>query len=1730
MKTFARWLVFAAIGVCLPACNRTPPADDGKIKSEKPIVQVQPRPQPPSGDPAPMPTPPEQGKTLPLLPPLPELPDPMADLAFAPKDAETRQYEAALAEALEHMADQKWTEALEAYEEALAIRDSEFVKNEIAKLKSRIEQDTAARRTVQEIATILEEGKGKDAAELARKALKEFGDGDVSEQILKLRLQAEALEAAASKETGDVRFASLKQEGEAALAEQNLRAAVLAFNQALQIKEDADLRAAASKARDSLQRYDALRQRAAELRRDPQRYEEALAALQDARDSWDTLQVRQEIDECLALLNNRRDSLAVVDFDTHGVVGFGDAGRALAAELLPHFKTRFNLVEQAQIAKVLRELKIDDGIVEDPAEQREVGKAARVRYLVLGSVHRLGEAFVQARIVDTRSGLVVQTAKIAAPTIPELLPRIPELAAQLLMSDEEKLAWLDKQAKLAPKIEPPRDDAPLPAIPLEQPVPMIGEAPPAPPVEILPVAPEFGKFDVRIFKPIEVAVPQAGIVVVPGEAPQNFRYRLLYGGLYWGDHFYRAGHYRAALRYYEFALTLAPGDFAIRLRIEQTLRHVPPVVVVASTPVPMMRPRVALLDFFETDPRLPAGLGAWTPRAMAPYFAPHYDVVDPGEVYWFMGKMGLTLSDIVGDPIARRWLGRALGIQYFVFGYITPGSFRVTTYMVHAEQGYMHSQGHLHVRDLWELKVRLFDLARMTMSREQHNLYVAHRPQFEVLLTKGRDAMGRRDFRIAIGFFDDALRLIPGNIEALAFRQQCLSHQEHVALEELRRRDYLARKAAEEEARRRQWALAEQAHRQRIHVGVQIAALGDPARRRIEEDRLIAQNNLVTQAQLALKAKNFTLAIGFFESALKLAPAQPAVVVNPAVPVLAKEALVQQLADARAQAAAAEQAAAQAQLQAKREAELRQKREQELARAQQKILDDRKKAQEVAALKQAALDKDFLAAKQQADVYMNEKKYDAAIASLHAAQRIKQDALVAGMLQRAMELRAEQTAKNEKEKQEIEAQLKAERERRLRAEAEAKQNQDKYKLALELANKALAARDLTVAETKFEEAGRLFKSDAVLTGLARVRAARQEQTKLEEKESQGKKRLKSLLDDAKASLAAENPAAALKALHEARKLSPQNVEVQSHLAQAEQMRDRIEARARQKEDEAERTKNFDRFIAAGRDNLKNKQFDAAAVAFKEALKLRPGDSAATGYLKDAEDGRSKLASDAAAQAAGKKRADDYQKLLGDGQLALKANRLDDAIKIFGDAQKLMPGDKTSQTLLADAQQAKNAQLAAVENQRKLRKQHTDLLDAGKKALAAGKHAEAIQLFAQAKNVLPMDKTSADLLRLAEKAQYDAKVASEKAQFAKAKLAQDYQAAMTAAANALKSQQFADAQKHFQAALALVPKDAAASQGLAQAKAGLQTQAISQQAYQNEMAAGQLALNAKNYDLAEKHFRAALKLRPSDPAAVQAIDASAKARDNAKLLEIQQNQAKFNQALLAAQSALAQKKYAEAQKAFQAALQLKPGDPSATQGLAQAKQAIDSQQQSANLKKSYGDFMNKGAAAAQAKNFAEAMRLYQEAKKLFPNDPSVDLALAQTAQQWEAAKKAVTPPPPPPPKKTDPPKKVTPPPPPPVNPNAKYDQEMATAQAAEKGNRWDDALRAYGAALKAKPGDPQAAAGLNRSQYGWYLNQGIAALNARNYPAAIGAFEGALRVVPNDPRAKALLDQAKKAKK
>src|SRR5262245_39442300 len=783
--------------------------------------------------------------TLPVLPTL-----------SAPTGAD--KYEAALSRAFLLMAEGKDKEALDALNEARAAQETDFVKSEIDRLQARNTRKEAALKAADAIKEVIDAGKGPEASKLAADALAQYGDSDLAEKFTGLKLQADALISVSLEDRA--RGERFLREAEAARKDNNIRAAVLAYEQA--VATGADVGAAKDtyeSLRTKLQDYDDNRAKAAELRKEPQQLEQAVTVLKVAAESWDTPQVRQEISEAELAINNRKDRVAVADFEVINDIGIPRAGHAIAEELVGHFRPRFDVVERSMVQAVLTGMKLEHGelAVNDTA-RTEFGKLAKARYVVLGSVNRLSGIHVNARLVDTQTGLVAQTARIVATSPEEMTNRLPALARMLQMTDDEKRSYERQLAEQAKPVAPPPPAAAIPPPP-QPPAPEV--APPAPVVVFTPRPPDFGRVvaaDFDGFRVVDVAAPPPPPVVVV-EAPPVVRDRAFFVAVEVGDNLFRRGEFRAALRHFEFALALNPGHADIRLRVMQCQPLCPPPVVVVQT-----RPRLVVLPFAEFhDPfavpsSIPQGLGIWTADAIAPYFAGTYDVVDRGEVFWWMGRLGLSMRDVLTNPEARLCLGRALGARYFLMGSLREvASFDVTTHVIDAELNAQTLGARIRVNNAAELRFRLAELAQLTLLPPAQQVVVVQQQQVvQQKVVPAQLEFRKGNFAVSLGFFKEVLAANPNHMEARQMMVQVEFRQRQSNLETAQVAAWQQQQAALQVERERQIAFVAAAQGSLEQARRDIQLFSEVQRQQLLRQQALAQQQLLAQAAAAQQQRN----------------------------------------------------------------------------------------------------------------------------------------------------------------------------------------------------------------------------------------------------------------------------------------------------------------------------------------------------------------------------------------------------------------------------------------------------------------------------------------------------------------------------------------------------------------------------------------------------------------------------------------------------------------------------------------------------------------------------------------------------------------------------------------------------------------------------------------------------------------------------------------------------------
>ena len=1646
----------------------------------------------PKTDPAELTEPADSEATDPGAPPVPEVKIDEDTLPVAPTlGAQTGQdkYDAVLSKAFLQMAEGKDKEALDNLQVALSIQETDFVKGEIERLQAKINQSEAVQKTIGDIQEILAAGKPAEAAKLAAEALEQYGETDAAETISNLRRQADALVSADLEEKE--KKSKYIAEAEAARKSDNIRLAVLSYDQAAANGANvADYRDTYEPLKSRLQKYDESRAEASRIRKDPYQMEEAIGVLRVAQKNWDTTVVRQEIAEAELAINNRKPRVAVADFEVINDIGVPRAGHAIAEELVGNFRPRFDVVERAQTNALLGELKLtNEALYEDESGRTEFGKLSRARYVVLGSVNRLAGISVNARLVDTQSGLIVQTARIVAANPEEMSNRLPALARMLQMNDDEKRSYEKALAESARPVTP----QPIAEIPPAPPVPqqVVVVQPPAPIMVFTPRPPEFGRVVIQDFNGFRVlavgAVAPPPVVIVDG--PVMVNQRAFSVAVQLGDNCFLRGMFREALRHFEFALGLNPGHAAIRLRIAQCRPLCPAPVF-----VPVIRPRLIALPFAEfRDPfaiqsSIPPGLGQWTAESMSPYLRNQYDVVNPGEVYWWMGRLGLSLRDVLTDPYSRLTLGRALGARFFLVGSLREvASFDVNTHILDAELNVQVAGATVRCQDANELRFRMGDIARLTSLPPQQQVVVVQQQQLvQTQVQQARIQIGKGKFSIAIDLFRTVLRTNPGHVEARQMLVQVEFRQRQAELEAQRQAAWQQQQALALQQRDRQIALAAAAEAQRFQAQRQLALLGAVQQTALVDRQLLARQNLIAQAQLAQRQNNLEQRVSLLESANAIKR---------------DEQLVNELADARAKLAIERQKRLAAE-QAARDAEARRLQDIEVAKLKARLAaEQERRAREeearVAALN-AKIQAEYDVFVDQGQRAMTRQNYAAAAAAFQSARRLKPSPEIEKLVSAALveQARADAMKKGDEERLKLEAQLAKEEQRRKQLEEENAKLQVKYQAALAKARSAMQARQYDEAVVSYKLASNTIRTEEASNGLreatdllAKAKAESDAEAKAKAEEARKAAAIQKHLADGKTALAAKNYDKAILSLKSATTLKPDDVAIQTELSKAQQLRDEAVLAARKQKEEASQKALLTKLQGSAAANMKAKQYDSAIVSFNEILKLAPENAEAKSGLAEAEANAAKMAGDAKAQAEAKTKRVAYEQQMRTGQSALKLKQLDAALAAFRKAQEILPGDDISATLIKDVtKQQEDAKLALMTRQKAA--EQAQLLLTGRAALRAGKFDEA--------------RASAD-----KAAKINADAPDLK------KFLAEIDVAGKANAAAIQKKEMA-------------------------AKKGAKIDAL--------LDSARKAIAVKDLANASKLLAEAAVEDPTDPdikkvqaeyeavrRSMAATDADAKKKQEAYLLAVRN-----------ASTFAAAKKYPEAAAAAKQALAAKPDDPTALKILADAEKQIEAAAGAMEArKKQYADLMAAGQKAMQGRDFPNAVAAYEAALRVVPRDPAATKALTDARAAMVPPKKEtpVVPPkketPVTPPKK-DPMPMPMPMPMPKADPKAppkvtpKGDDNAARIAALQKAGdtleeqgKYVEAYRSYQEIIKLAPTNADAK---KKSDFCAWMAQGQRELAAGKFPEAVTNIENALKLDPNDANAKKLLALAKAKKK
>lgn len=1597
-------------------------------------------------------------------------------LSAAQQSVDAR-YQSALLDALSCILDKKYTEALTTLKAAQACKDTNEIRSQIARVQGRLIEQSSFEQLTIDIQAIIDQGQGEQAIELVTQALAQYTEQDDATRLMTLQRQAEALLAVKSTDVS-TQIARYRSQSEGAWKEKNLRAALLYDELALALRSDPLLQQQVEARRTKLMSYEAALDRADILRRHPATWEAALAANQEALTHWDTPAARQAMADTQLALLQRRERLAVLPFDVHGDVSLATSGLTIPEILQSHLSWKYDLVEQSHTQRITDQLKLHavDLLVAEQS-RKDLSKLLQARYLIVGIISPVSGMTIHARLLDLQTGLVVQTAKLIVPTAEDASRRLPELAAQLLMSDEEKLRY--EQAAWVAETPPTANYTGTVSTNLP------GYQPGNPPSAFTystnkPAA--WGGVQVddydRIPAKAEGVVTAAPAVFVEQERP--LCNRLLSVQIELGDDFYRRGRHREALNRYQLARELEPGNLDILARITQCQQYLRPGA--STIPVTILsqprRERMALLPCLVTSDAkfVSPAVSTWLPDQLAPYLSAAFDIVDAGEVNWMMGRLGLTMSDVVRDASIRRWLGRASGVRYLALGRVQYlNGMVVTLSLLDTEAGWEVGRGQLVAQNIHELKLRLPELVRLALTKPSDRIRLEQEAAaWETEYLQAQEAYRRSQFGLALQLSTSLKKRQPRNLRINFLLDDCQEKLRLAAIEEARKQELERLRITVDLSARRQVELAFLADRARQEAIKRAASLTVEARNQL---RLGAQKQLHLQARVAVEGKRWSLALQLLDGAVSLRPGD--------------EALLREAAQARASLEREQSGKRRLQEAQQLEVERRQ-RELDLAANRQQWTSEGQQYQQIQMahllLQQQQDLADYARLLDQAQQLKSQARYDQAAAALQLAKRLNPTVEVDRLLSDVLveQARAQTRALDAGRLAEWERRLNQEAIRRKATEEQARANWLQYSTALVSAQEAQRNKNYALAIVKYQEAGKHFATDEVSVGIQsaqmalaveRRRLDNEKQVALEE--AQRSKEIANLLAAGRTAEQSRKWDAAVSALQQARRLDGTNLEVLVALTRVEHARSEAAAQALMQQQQ-DQTRRIQQYLVLGQRYTQARQYEAAIAILESALKLSTNDSQIMTQLTETK--RLQLRDAEAVVAARKKEetarlqaAERIEKEEQAKKQAEQARQQAEAALAAGDwrraelalatARKLSPADprliKLSQELVLrqsaasrqrtqeDAQTRLEAE--ALARQSALNQQHQgrvgELLKLAQAALGKKDFTEVEKLINEA---LTLDSTNLAIGRVqrelnaarqadsrakstmsaTEKKKQEEEMAKKKVEFGKL---------MKEGKEALVAEELEKAAKLFAAAKALNPDDADANLFLGMARRDLERTKAAEEVARKEAEAARkqemevAKAQADNKKKAEEELRRKL-----------AMDAEVKKR--AEALQ-KMNKQTFDLAVTAGKQALAAKKYDDAVAAFTQASSLMPQDKNVAEQLATAK------------------------------------KLKAEADKLKP-----DLLF---------------------PKKT-----------------LTAAESLAQATAMQKQQKWDEALKLYRSVLVQNPNNATAKSGAAVCEFQVHFEAGKAALLKNEKVAALKSLEAALKLVPGHVESQKLLKQAR----
>ncbi len=383
----------------------------------------------------------------------------------------------------------------------------------------------------------------------------------------------------------------------------------------------------------------------------------------------------------------------------------------------------------------------------------------------------------------------------------------------------------------------------------------------------------------------------------------------------------------------------------------------------------------------------------------------------------------------------------------------------------------------------------------------------------------------------------------------------------------------------------------------------------------------------------------------------------------------------------------------------------------------------------------------------------------------------------------------------------------------------------------------------------------------------------------------------------------------------------------------------------------------------------SKNYEAALSGYKNAQGIKPSEKEPGLKITEIE---GILANSAKVE-------QDYLAAINEGEKALISNNLQPAKAAFERASALKPDEQYPKNKLAEIADFMNKAGAK-------EKEYTDALAAGEKSITEKNYVQAKNDFQKAQSLKPNEKLPQDKLKQIEGLMAE-----------KAKIEQNYLAAIQKGEDALSAKGYDEAKIAFSSASKLKPSEEYPKNKIKEIEDFLAKNSASEKKYKDAIAQADNDFKASNYEAAKSKYEEAAVVKPAEAYPKTKIE-----EIKGILAEGAKKEQEYLAAIASADKAFTEKNYSVSKVSFEKATALKPNEKYPQDKLKEIQTLLAA---SAKVDEEYVAAISNADKAYSSSNLEFAKAEYDKAAKLKPNEKYPQTQIVEVDRLIAEKKKA-----------------------------------------------------------------------------------------------------------------------------